>query len=66
MLVIGGTFPNDEACDVPNLYGIHNLNLGSNGPGKSKWDVFSPNITTYQVPPEIIANIGGKKPRHVL
>jgi hypothetical protein len=59
MLIIGGTFPEDQVCDSPDLFGTHNLNLGGNGPAKSQWDVFSPNITTYQVPPEIIANIGG-------
>jgi len=60
MLIIGGTFPDDQACDAPDLFGTHNLNLGGNGPGNSQWDQFYPNITTYQVPPEIIARVGGE------
>lgn len=59
MLIIGGTFPNDQDCDTPNQYGTHNLNLGANGPLNSAWDLFYPNITTYQVPPAIIDKIGG-------
>src|ERR1700760_3931517 len=62
MLVIGGIFPGDQDCDAPNQYGTHNLNLGANGPANSKWDLFFPNITTYQVPPDIIAKIGGEFP----
>jgi hypothetical protein len=61
MLIIGGTFPGDSDCDVPDQYGTHNLNLGANGPKKSMWDLFYPNVTNYQVPSEIVAIIGGKK-----
>jgi hypothetical protein len=59
MLIIGGTFPTDDNCDSPDVWGTHNLNLGGDGPGNSKWDLFYPNISTYSVPPELIARIGG-------
>jgi len=35
------------------------MNLGKNGPEKSAWDLYYPNITEYVVPPEIIAHVGG-------
>ncbi|KAF2424874.1 hypothetical protein EJ08DRAFT_723414 [Tothia fuscella] len=59
MLIIGGTFPGDDDCDAQDLFGTHNLNLGANGPKKSMWDSFYSNITTYQVPAEIVSIIGG-------
>jgi hypothetical protein len=38
MLIIGGTFPDDQdLCDNPLQYGTHNLNLGKNGPDGDKW-----------------------------
>lgn len=61
MIIIGGEFPVQDPtfCDSPEAWGTHNLNLGKNGPSNSIWDTFFPNITTYTVPPEIIARIGG-------
>ncbi|KAL9062554.1 MAG: hypothetical protein Q9157_008822 [Trypethelium eluteriae] len=59
MLIIGGTFPLDNQCDAPNVYGTHNLNLGKNGPQNAQWDLFYPNITQYDVPSEIISVVGG-------
>lgn len=59
MLIIGGTFPLTDECDSPNTWGVHNLNLGKNGPQKSLWDLYYPNTTTYAVPQEIVARIGG-------
>ena len=47
-------------CSSPNVYGTHNLNLGKDGPAGSQWDLFFPNITKYQVPPEIISKVGGR------
>ncbi|KAK5013024.1 hypothetical protein LTR39_003853 [Cryomyces antarcticus] len=59
MLVIGGTFEQDQDCDAATVWGTHNLNLGENGPAKAMWESFWPNITKYSVPPEIIAQVGG-------
>jgi len=59
MLIIGGTLPNTLDCDAPNQLGTHNLNLGANGPSKSLWDLYYPNITQYTVPAEIVKEIGG-------
>ncbi|KAI9706253.1 MAG: hypothetical protein M1820_004828 [Bogoriella megaspora] len=59
MLIIGGTFPLDDDCDSPNVYGTHNLNMGQNGPQNSTWDLFYPNITKYSVPPAIVSAVGG-------
>jgi hypothetical protein len=59
MIIIGGTFPGDNDCDSPLTWGQHNLNLGGKGPGNAKWDLFYPNISTYSVPAELIARIGG-------
>lgn len=59
MLVIGGTFPNSTACDAPEVVGNHNLNLGENDPTHAMWASYQPNLTTYNVPPEILKVIGG-------
>lgn len=59
MLIIGGTFPLDDTCDSPNVWGTHNLNLGENGPNRATWDKFYPNITTYDVPDAVVAKVGG-------
>ncbi|PWY89847.1 hypothetical protein BO70DRAFT_426286 [Aspergillus heteromorphus CBS 117.55] len=59
MIIMGGTFPNSTACDIPTNYGMHNLDLGQQNSQKAKWFIFRPNITTYQVPSAIISAIGG-------
>jgi hypothetical protein len=61
MIIIGGEFPLAQPayCDAPDSSATHNLNLGRNGPNKNLWDTYSPNITSYQVPPEILDKIGG-------
>lgn len=60
MIVMGGTFPNSTACDVTANYGMHNMDFGKQNPSNSKWALFRPNITTYKVPSEIVAAIGGR------
>ena len=57
VLVIGGTFPESESCDSPAGWGTHNMDLGKQS--SSVWHEYELNITTYVVPPEIIAKIGG-------
>ncbi|KAF2673414.1 hypothetical protein BT63DRAFT_368620, partial [Microthyrium microscopicum] len=61
MIVIGGQLPDADptSCDLPNIWGTRNLNLGKNGPGDSVWDLYYPNLTEYHVPSEVIAKIGG-------
>lgn len=59
MLIIGGTFPASDACDAPDVWGTHNLDLGKNNPDQVKWNLFNPNLTTYYVPSEIVDVVGG-------
>jgi hypothetical protein len=61
MIIMGGAFPesNNTACDVPTIWGQHNLNLGEDNWEKVEWYQFLPNITTYQVPQTIFSAIGG-------
>jgi hypothetical protein len=59
MLIMGGTFPNSTACDVPSVYGFHNLDLAKNNPNNAQWALFANNKTGYEVPPEILAVVGG-------
>lgn len=59
MIVIGGTFPTSDRCDVPEQYGVHNVDLGQQNPEKAVWQIFSTNITKYAVPDPIISAIGG-------
>ncbi|KAI3401857.1 hypothetical protein diail_6416 [Diaporthe ilicicola] len=61
MLVIGGTFPLSEDCDAAPQWGTHNLVLGQQAdPDANPWQLFSPNLTTYAVPDEIISVVGGQ------
>ncbi|CAG8958496.1 hypothetical protein HYFRA_00009810, partial [Hymenoscyphus fraxineus] len=60
MLIIGGTFPlkpPDQHCDSPNTWGTHGLDLGKQR--GSIWNNYRANLTSYVVPPEIIALVGG-------
>lgn len=60
MLVIGGTFPLTQACDAPEVWGTHSLDLGKQNPGNATWYNYRPNLTSYVVPEEIISAVGGK------
>lgn len=60
MIVMGGTFPNSTACDVPTIEGQHNLDLGKQNYLDAQWHNFQPNITSYRVPSELTAAIGGE------
>src|SRR5215472_14005430 len=56
---MGGTFPNSSQCDDPQQFGFHNLDLGKQNQADALWYQFRPNITTYQVPTDIISVVGG-------
>lgn len=61
MLVIGGTFPLTDECDAAPQWGAHNLVLGQQpDPDANPWQLYSPNLTTYAVPDEIISVVGGQ------
>lgn len=61
MLVIGGTFPLSDECDAAPQWGAHNLVLGQQtDPDANPWQLYSPNLTTYAVPDEIISVVGGQ------
>lgn len=61
MLVIGGTFPISDDCDAAPQRGTHNLVLGQQAdPGANPWQLYSPGLTTYAVPDEIISVVGGQ------
>lgn len=61
MLVIGGTFPLTDDCDAAPQWGAHNLVLGQQSdPDANPWQLYSPNLTTYAVPDEIISVVGGQ------
>ncbi|KAK4123424.1 hypothetical protein N657DRAFT_463263 [Parathielavia appendiculata] len=59
MIIIRGTFPNRDHCDVPEQYGVHNMDMGQQNEEKALWKIFVTNITKYAVPEPIIAAIGG-------
>ena len=56
---MGGTFPNSTQCDTPSQFGFHSLDLGQQNPTKAKWYQYRDNITSYEVPQDIIAVVGG-------
>lgn len=61
MLVIGGTFPLSDDCDAAPQRGTHNLVLGQQAdPDANPWQLYSPDLTTYAVPDEIISVVGGQ------
>ena len=61
MIIMGGYFPNSSniECDTPTIWAQHNLNLGANDALNVEWYQYLPNLTSYQVPPNITAAIGG-------
>ena len=59
MIIVGGTFPLSEKCDVPEQFGAHNLDMGLQNPDEAPWKTFVPNLTTYAVPTPIISAVGG-------
>ncbi|KAB8266455.1 hypothetical protein BDV30DRAFT_245220 [Aspergillus minisclerotigenes] len=59
MLIMGGTMPNNTDCDIPAIYGMHNMYLGKQNPQDAIWALFRPNLTSYEVPSEIISAVGG-------
>ncbi|ORX92787.1 hypothetical protein BCR34DRAFT_647580 [Clohesyomyces aquaticus] len=59
MLVMGGTFPNSAACDVPAEYGQHNADLGQVNDDRVLWRVFNQDNPPYRVPGALTKVIGG-------
>jgi hypothetical protein len=59
MIIIGGWFTDTDSCDAESGYGQHNMNLGYNGPEKSIWDKYDPNLSKYFVPTPVISAVGG-------
>ena len=60
MIIIGGSFPNSTSCDVPLVYGQHNMKLGQNNPDVAFWNRFELNFPPYTIPSSILSVIGGK------
>ncbi|EPE04906.1 cell wall anchored protein [Ophiostoma piceae UAMH 11346] len=60
MLIIGGSFPLTEDCDVPQQWGTHNADLtAAFDDSPALWKLFATNETTYQVPDAIVSVVGG-------
>ncbi|KAK3357381.1 hypothetical protein B0T25DRAFT_589681 [Lasiosphaeria hispida] len=59
LIIIGGTFPLTDECDVPDQFGSHNLDMGQQNPDKASWKLFRSNLTSYAVPGLIISAVGG-------
>jgi len=59
MVIIGGTFPLTDKCDVPPQFGAHNIDMGLQNTDKAPWKLFRPNLSDYVVPEPIISAVGG-------
>lgn len=61
MLAIGGTFPNTTDCDYPDVFGVHNIDLGAVIPDRWQdvWAGYQPDLEGYQVPYFVSDVIGG-------
>jgi hypothetical protein len=59
MIIIGGTFPTSDRCDVPEQFGVHNVDMGKQNPEKALWQIFEKNLTTYSLPDDIVSAVGG-------
>ncbi|KAF5585809.1 uncharacterized protein FSUBG_12326 [Fusarium subglutinans] len=61
MLTIGGVFPKDETCDVEEVWGVHNIDLGNQIKTNFKkvWAGYEPSLFGYKVPSFVSSVIGG-------
>ncbi|KAK0646443.1 hypothetical protein B0T16DRAFT_375056 [Cercophora newfieldiana] len=59
MMIIGGTFPLTQDCDVPDQFGSHNLDMGLQNSDLSPWKLYRSNLTSYAVPAPLLSAIGG-------
>lgn len=59
MIIIGGWFPDNDGCDGPSGWGQHNMNMGYNGPEKTLWDRYNPQVSAYFVPTPVLSVVGG-------
>ncbi|PSN61858.1 hypothetical protein BS50DRAFT_625213 [Corynespora cassiicola Philippines] len=59
MMVIGGYFPNTSVCDVPDVYGQHNVDLGMIEESGVLWEKFNHSNPPYRVPPRVVEVVGG-------
>lgn len=61
MLTIGGAFPKDETCDVEEVWGVHNIDLGNQIKSNFKkvWAGYEPSLFGYKVPSFVTSIIGG-------
>ncbi|KAF5265139.1 hypothetical protein FOXYS1_4050 [Fusarium oxysporum] len=61
MLTIGGAFPQEETCDVDEVWGVHNIDLGNRIKSNFKkvWAGYEPSLFGYKVPGFVTSVIGG-------
>lgn len=61
MLIIGGYYSNQtySDCDAASIGGQHGLSLGQQNVENAQWYQFLPNLTTYEIPANVTAAIGG-------
>jgi hypothetical protein len=60
MIVMGGTFPYSDECDVPTVYGQHNVDLGELNFVNNSWAAFRNDDPPYRVPQPVYGVIGGE------
>jgi hypothetical protein len=60
MIVMGGNSTINTDCDVAEIQGQHNLNLGKDNWKNAKWFQYLPNVTEYFVPTEVLQVTGGQ------
>ncbi|KAF4339537.1 hypothetical protein FBEOM_6531 [Fusarium beomiforme] len=64
MLTIGGAFPDGgSTCDVDEVWGVHNIDLGNRIKSNFKkvWAGYEPTLFGYKVPSFVTSVIGGKE-----
>lgn len=59
VIIRGGYFTNSTDCDIPSIYGQHELDLSRENKDGLKWVAFNASLTTYNAAPGIIEVIGG-------
>lgn len=60
LLIIGGFKPNrTNSCDVPEVYGQHNLDMGQTNEANSTWWELPYDGRPYRVPKLVVDVIGG-------
>lgn len=59
MLIMGGYFPGQDACDVPLGFGVHNMDMSAYNGQNTLWVGYTKQAEEYLVPKSVVDLVGG-------